>query len=68
MIGEELQGVWDRLWNSERFIVFQTVILQQAWHVTASYAIQRRINKRLYAWEYGKHVMLVEDTLCTCAD
>ena len=27
-LGEELQGVRDRHWNSERFIVFQTVVLQ----------------------------------------
>ena len=27
-LGDELRGVRDRLWNSERFIVFQTVILQ----------------------------------------
>ena len=27
-LGVELKGVRDRLWNSERFIVFQTVILQ----------------------------------------
>ena len=26
-LGEELKGVQDRLWNLERFIVFQTVIL-----------------------------------------
>ena len=26
-LGDDLRGVRDRLWNSERFIVFQTVIL-----------------------------------------
>ena len=31
-----LRGVCDRWWNSERFIVFQTVMLQRARHVTAS--------------------------------
>ena len=36
MLGEELKGVRDRRWNLERFILFQTVILQQAFHVTAS--------------------------------
>ena len=39
----DLRGVRDRLWNSKRFIVFQTVILQQAQHVTASQAIQRMV-------------------------
>ena len=61
--GVELKGVRDRLCNSERFIVFQTVILQRARHVTASQAIRRRIGKRLDAWAEGKHSMLVEDTL-----
>ena len=62
-LGEELKEVRDRRWNLERFIVFQTVILQRAHHVTASQAIRRRIEKRLDAWGEGKHVMLVEDTL-----
>ena len=44
-----LGGVQDRLWNLERFIVFQTVILQRSRHVIASHAIQRRIEKRLNA-------------------
>ena len=30
----ELTGVWQRHWNVERFIVFQTVTLQRARHVT----------------------------------
>ena len=37
----ELRGVLDRRWNSERFIVFQTVTLQRARHVTASRDIRR---------------------------
>ena len=49
-LGEELKGGRDRRWNSGRFIVFQTVILQQARNVTASQAIQWRIGKRLDAW------------------
>ena len=48
-LGEELKGVQDRRWNSERFIFFQTVILQRAHHVTASQAIRRQIEKRLDA-------------------
>ena len=46
MLGAELQGMRDCRWNLERFIVFQTVILQRACHVTASHAIRRRIKKR----------------------
>ena len=62
MVGE-LRGVCDRRWNSERFIVFQTVTLQRDRHVTASWDIQRRIEKRLDVWEAGRYGMLVEDTL-----
>ena len=58
----------DRLWNLERFIIFQTVILQRSRHVTASHAIQPRIEKRLDAWAEGKHMMIVKDTLRTCAE
>ena len=63
-----MQGVWDRRWNSERCIVFQTVILQRARHVTASHAIRRRIAKRLDVWGEGKHAMLVRDTLRLCEE
>ena len=52
----------------ERYIVFQTVILQQARHVTASQAIHWRIGKRLDAWAEGKHDMLVEVTLQACGE
>ena len=64
----ELQGVWDRRWNLERFIVFQTVIMQRARHVTASHAIRRRIAKQLEAWGEGKHAMLIGDTLRSCEE
>ena len=43
MLAEKLTGVRDRQWNTERFIVFQTVILQRVCHVTAYQAIRRRI-------------------------
>ena len=68
MLGAEMQGVQDRRWKSERFIVFQTVILQRARHVTASHAIRRRIEKRLDSWGAGKHAMLVGDTLRSCEE
>ena len=67
-LGEEMKGVRDRRWKSERFIVFQTVILQRARHVTASQAIRRRIEKRMDTWGEGKHAMLVEDTMRTCEE
>ena len=62
-----LRGVRDRRWKSERFIVFRTVTLQRARHVTASREIRRRIKKRLDDWEEGNHVMLVEGALRSCA-
>ena len=64
-LNSELCRVWERWWNSERFIVFQTVILQQSRHITAYHAIQRRIKKRLDAWDTGRHGMLVKETLHT---
>ena len=47
----------------ERFIVFHTVALQRARHVTSSQDIRRRIETRLDAWEAGQFAMLVEDML-----
>ena len=68
MLGAELKGVQDILCNLDRFVVFQTVILKQAQHVTAYQAIRQRIEKRLDAWAEGKFTMLVEDTLKTCME
>ena len=63
---EDLRGVRDRLWNLERFIVFQMVIVQKSRHVTASQEIRRRIEKILEAKEARCHGMLVEETPRTC--
>ena len=63
---EELCGVRDRRWNSKRFIVFQTVILQRAPHFSASQEIRQSKKKRLDDREAGRHGMLVEETLRTC--
>ena len=68
MFGAKMQGVRYRRWNLERFIVFQTVILQRARHVTASHVIRRRVEKRLDAWGASKHAMLVGDTLRSCEE
>ena len=57
---EELRGVRDRQWNSERFIVFKTVTLQRARHVTASQDIRRRIKKLLDMWEAGRYRALCD--------
>ena len=50
----------------ERFIVLHTVIMQRYQHITTYHAIWRRIEKRMDAWEAGRHGMLVEKTLWTC--
>ena len=42
-ISGELQGIREGLWNSKRFIIFQTVIPQHARHVKGAQAIRRRI-------------------------
>ena len=67
-LGDELRGVGYRLWNSEWFIIFQTVILKRAQHITASHAIRRRTEKRIDAWREGKHATMVENTLHMCAE
>ena len=64
-LGADLKGVWDRMLNLERFIVFQTMILQRSRHVTVSQSIRQRIEKRLDPWAEGNHRMLVEETLWT---
>ena len=68
MLSAKLLGVRNPRWSSVRFIVFQTVILQRARHITASHEIRRQIEKRLEAWGAGKHAMLVRDTLRSCED
>ena len=64
-VAEELQGVTKRRWNSERFIVFQAVILQRSGEVKKSQDIRRRIATRLRDWKLGKFDMLVQDTVRT---
>ena len=62
----ELMGVWQCRWNAERFIIFHTVILQRARHLTDSSTIRRRIDRLLDAWEAGDFGMMAEDTARTC--
>ena len=58
----ELEGVVERSWNSERFLVFPAVILQRSPSAKRARDIRRRIEYRLQAWAEGKFNMLVEDT------
>ena len=59
-LNDELHGVQDGKCNSERSIIFQMVILQQAQHVTAFYVKRRQIVKRFDAWESGRYGMIIE--------
>jgi hypothetical protein len=65
LLAEELAGIKQRLWNSERFLVFQMVVLQRCRDVTKARDIRRRITTRMTAWKEGKFDMLVQDTECT---
>jgi hypothetical protein len=62
MLTEELKGIRSRKWNSEKFIVFQAVILQRSREVKNAGAIKRRLSNRMDAWEVGKFDMLTQDT------
>ena len=62
MLTEEMRGIHSRKHNSEKYIVFQIVILQKSKMVTASGDIKRRIGKRMDSWEAGKFDMLVQET------
>ena len=50
-LSEDLDGVRDCQYNTKRFIVFQTAILQRAHNITGMKAIWRNITKRLDDWE-----------------
>ena len=56
---EEMHRVREIMWNLERFIIFQTVILKRARHITTSQAIRWRTEKRLDAWDSGRHGMVL---------
>ena len=58
----ELEGVLDRKWNSEKFLIFQIVILQKTKDVKGNAAIGRRISRRLDQWERGEFGSLVRTT------
>ena len=62
---DELKGVVQRKWNSERFIVFQAVLLQRSPDVKRARDIRRRVETRLRLWREGRFNMLVQDTVRT---
>ena len=54
------------MWNVERSIFFQIVIMQRAHHVNAYQAIIWRIGKCLDTWEAGQRHIMVKETAHTC--
>ena len=58
-LAAELVGVKERRWNSERFVVFQAVILQRTSDVKRARDIRRRIETRLGEWRQRYFTMLV---------
>ena len=62
LLTKELEGIKSRKWNSEKFLVYQMVILQRSKEVSGAGNIKRRLSKRMDAWEAGKFLMLVQDT------
>ena len=62
---EELECVEGRQWNAERFIVFQTVILQRITEVRRARDIHQRVKRRIVEWREGWYRMMVEDTTRT---
>ena len=65
VLRDDISGLQARKWNAERFIFFQTVILQYTHHVVDARAIIQRLRKRLDMWEAGQHQMLFKETSCT---
>jgi hypothetical protein len=56
-----LEGIHSRKWNSEKFLVFQMVTLQQSKEVTGAGNIKKYLSRGVDAWEAGKFEMLVQD-------
>jgi hypothetical protein len=61
-LAELLDGVRARKMNAEQFIVFHIVVLQRSRDVKQAKDIQKRIARRMDAWEESKFSMLVQDT------
>ena len=59
---QELRGVRERRWNSERPLVFVSTILQTTPGVRRSKDIRLRLAQRMDLWEQGHYKALVDDT------
>eukprot|EP00957_Ditylum_brightwellii_P046960 3564845-Ditylum_brightwellii.AAC.1 len=60
---EILDGMVERWWNAERFIVYTAVILQRQKVVRSYHDVQRRMEHQMDLWEKGDYAALVEDTI-----
>eukprot|EP00957_Ditylum_brightwellii_P179093 13643464-Ditylum_brightwellii.AAC.1 len=60
-----MDGCIERLWNSEKFLVFPMVMLQRVKGTNNSHDIRRRIEHCMDLWEAGEYDQLVEDTIAT---
>ena len=57
-----LEGIYDRRWNSERFIVFQMVILHFSQNSMKEAEDKRkRMSRRMEAWAEGKFNKVAQD-------
>ena len=64
-VDEELEGGEGRRWNSERFIIFQAVVLQKTTSVRRARIICQQVERRTIDWRAGRYLILVEDTTRT---
>ena len=57
----ELTEVQYNLWNTEKKIVFQTVILQHAQNFTSTQSILWSTSMRINEWESSNNLALLQD-------
>jgi hypothetical protein len=62
MLTEIIEGIISRKWNSERWIVFQVVILQCTREVKGAKDIKERLIRRMDDWKKGNFLQLVQET------
>ena len=59
MLIAELQVFFKQKYNVGHFIIFHTVILKRARHVSGAQATRQRIGKRLDTWKVGQYQILI---------
>jgi hypothetical protein len=61
-LAREFRGVRERRWNSERPLVFVSVVLQTTSGVRRARDIRKRLEQRMRLWDQGRYGALVDDT------